>query len=179
MRIMPKHLIIILTVVALISMLTMMGDNVEYLSIVAERSNVAKSVSLGRADFETLRVEYENCIYRIQKLEKRSDYGRLISNIDSMNAGRLVNSLLILMQVVITLIAAFVLGVAAKVKLQKEYKRAKRMIRRANARKKHSGKYATTAKRVKVYPRGGKYAAWHLTTAQKDRHCLSLLLLWQ
>lgn len=154
-----KYLFIIMALVALFSMLSLMGDNVEYLSIVTERSSVAKSVSSGKVDFETLKSDYENCIYRMQKLEQRSDYGFMLSNIDSMNSGKLVNSMLILVQMAITLIAALVLGWELKVKVRKEYKRVKRMIRRANARRKHSGKYADTAKRVKAHPRGGKYAA--------------------
>lgn len=162
MKIMPKHLIIVLTLVALFSMLTLMVDNVEYLSIVTERASVAKSVNSGRVDFETIKADYENCIYRMQRLAQKSDYGFLLSSVDSMNAGKLVNSLLILGQIVITLIAIFVLGVALEVKAEKEYKRIKRMIRRANARKKHYGKYATVKKqrvKAKAHPSGGKHVA--------------------
>lgn len=158
MKIMPKHLLIILALVALLAMLTLMWDNIEYLSIVTERSSVAKSVTSGRIDFETLKADYENCIYRMQKLEQRSDYGRLLSSIDSMNAGKIVNALLVLLQVAITMIATLVLGVAIEVKVKRTYKRVKRMIRRANARKKHSNKYACSAKRAKT-PRGDKHVA--------------------
>ena len=152
MKIMPKHLIIVLTLVALFSMMTMMGDNIEYLSIVTERASVAKSVSSGNVDFDTIKADYENCIYRMQKLEEKSDYGFLLACVDSMNAGKLVNSLLILGETFIAFMATFVLGVALAVKVEKEYKKMKRKIRRANARKNHSGKYAK--KRVYAHPRG-------------------------
>lgn len=162
MKIMPKHLVLVLTLVALFYMMTLVGENVEYLSIVAERSSVAKSVSSGKVDFETIKADYENCIYRMQRLEERNDYGFMLASIDCLNVGRLVNSLFILGQTVITLIAIFILGVAIEVKVEKEYKRIKRMKRRANARKKHSGKYSTAqkqrAKAHKAHPRG-KYAA--------------------
>lgn len=162
MKIMPKHLIIVLTLVALFSMMTLMGENVEYLSIVAERSGVAKSVSSGRVDFETIKADYENCVYRMERLEQKSEYGFLLACIDSMNAGRLVATILILGQISITLIAILVLGVALQVKIEKECKRMRRMMRRANARKKHSGKYSTAqkqrAKAHKTHPRG-KYVA--------------------
>lgn len=165
MKIMPKHLIIALTLVALFSMMTLMGDNVEYLSIVTERSGVAKSVSSGRVDIETIKTDYENCIYRMQRLEERSEYGFLLSCIDSMNAGKIVITLLILGETFITLIAILVLGVALQVKVEKEWKRMKRMMRmmrRANARKNHSGKYSTAKKqRVKAHRThpSGKYVA--------------------
>lgn len=162
MKIQPKHLVLVLTLVALFYMMTLMGENVEYLSIVAERSSVAKSVSTGKVDFETIKADYENCIYRMQKLEGRNEYGFLLASIDSLNVGRLVNSLFILGQAAITLIAIFILGVALQVKIEKECKRMKRMMRRANARKKHSGKYSTAqkqrAKAHKTHPRG-KYVA--------------------
>lgn len=164
MKIMPKHLIIVLTLVALFSMLALMGDNIEYLSIVAERSTVAGSVNSGNVEFETIKRDYENCIYRLHKLEEKSDYGFLLSSIDSMSAGKFVNTLLILAQAFITAIAAFVLGVALNVKFKKEFKRVRKMIRRANARKKHVGKFQTAQKKkVKAHPRG-KYAAWHFAT---------------
>lgn len=154
-----KFLSIMMASVVLFFMLTLAGDNVEYLSIVTERSSVAKYVNTGRLDFDTLKADYENCIYRMQRLKEKSDYGYLLSSIDSMNAGRMISGLLIFLQIVITAIAILILGVALEAKLRKEYKRAKRMVRRANARRKRSGKYAATAKRVKAHPRGGKYAA--------------------
>ena len=99
-----------------------MGENIEYLSIVAERSNVAQSVSSGNVDFEIIRSDYENCINRMEKLSKKSEYGFLLASLDSMSTGKLANVLLITMQVCIVAIALLVLNNTIGVKKGKQGK---------------------------------------------------------
>src|SRR5699024_3570970 len=95
MKINNKLLNVILALVVLFFMVMQMGENIEYLSIVAERSNVAQSVSSGNVDFEIIRSDYENCINRMEKLSKKSEYGFLLASLDSMSTGKLANVLLI------------------------------------------------------------------------------------
>lgn len=167
MKITYKHLIVVLTLVALFSMMTLMGTNIEYLSIVTERASVARSVSSGNVDLETVKNGYANCIERMKRFEEKSDYAFLLSSIDQITVGKTINALLIFSQIIVVWIGFRVLvrnfSRAIQPKAERGFRRMRktirRMIRRANACKKSSGKYSTTNKqRKKTHPRG-KYAA--------------------
>lgn len=160
-----KYLVILLALVVIFSMMLLIGDNAEYLSIVTERASVAKSVSSGKVDFEVIKRDYENCIYRMQRFEEKSDYCMLLSSIDSMNAGKLVNYLLIFGQIVITWIAFRVfgrsirfIGRAVRPEAERKLRRVWEMIQP----KQNLGKYATAERRKTKVHRAqtrGKYAA--------------------
>lgn len=156
MKINNKLLNVILALVVLFFMVMQMGENIEYLSIVAERSNVAQSVSSGNVDFEIIRSDYENCINRMEKLSKKSEYGFLLASLDSMSTGKLANVLLIIMQVCIVAIALLVLNNTIGVKKGKQGKFTKEKSHSA----KYCGKYSEEgkAKKTKVHYRGKKAA---------------------
>ena len=143
-----KHMVIILAVVALFAMLVMAPANVEYLSIVAERSNVANSVNTGMVDFGTLEASYQRCIDRMKALEGKSDYGHLLASIDKMSAGKLVIAVLILSQSFIVLMASFLICAYVVLSTIKMLRKLRRKIRRAKMRKKRNA-----AKKQTVKPR--------------------------
>ena len=156
MKTMPKYLTVIIALVALFSMLLRMSDNIEYLSIVAERSSVASSVSSGKVDFATIQSDYENCIYRMQKLEERSDYGLLLSSIDGMNAGKFVNAVIILAQTAVAIGAIIVLGMSLGLNARcGKYSNQKQ---KSFSKYVYVGKYSVRKKRVKAHPRGKRVA---------------------
>ena len=161
MKTMPKYLIIVLTLVALFSMMLRVGENIEYLSIVAERASVAKTVSTGKADFDLIKEDYENCIYRMQKLAEKSEYGFLLSCIDGMNAGKLVNYVIILGQFLITIMAILVLGLSFNIKIKfKQTNTKNHKNQNTSGRYAYNGKYSNVRrkKKVKTHSRG-KYVA--------------------
>ena len=156
MKTMPKYLTVIIALVALFSMLLRMSDNIEYLSIVAERSSVASSVSSGKVDFATIQSDYENCIYRMQKLEERSDYGLLLSSIDGMNAGKFVNAVIILAQTAVAIGAIIVLGMSLG--LNPRCGKYSNQKQKSFSKYVYVGKYSVRKKRVKAHPRGKRVA---------------------
>ena len=149
MEIKAKHVVLILAMVAFFAMLVMAADNVEYLSIAAERSNLANSVNTGTVDFDTLEASYQRCIDRMGALEEKSDYGYLLASIDKMHVGKLVIAILMLGQLAVMVMASFMIGAFIVFTTQRILKKLHKKIRRAKARKKRK---ATIKKTIKARP---------------------------
>jgi len=154
MTIKLKHLVVILALVALFSMLVMVRENIEYISIAAERSSVASSVSAGKVDFDTLECEYQRCIERMNALEEKSDYGYMLASIDKMGAGKLVIGVLMFIQLMVSLVASFMISAYIVCTVIRIAKKLQRRIRRARARRKREAarKAATKKTTIKARP---------------------------